>query len=77
MTAVSASEEVITRLRDEVCALHAELVRSGLVAWTSGNVSARVPGTDLMVIKPSGISYDDLTQQSMVLCDLNGAAVPG
>jgi L-ribulose-5-phosphate 4-epimerase len=77
VTAVSASEEVIARLRDEVCGLHAELVRSGLVAWTSGNVSARVPGTDLMVIKPSGISYDDLTPSSMVLCDLTGTAVAG
>jgi len=77
VTAVSASEEVISRLRDEVCGLHAELVRSGLVAWTSGNVSARVPGTELMVIKPSGISYDDLTPSSMVLCDLTGTAVAG
>jgi L-ribulose-5-phosphate 4-epimerase len=55
--------------------LHAELPRNGLVAWTSGNVSARVPGTDLMVIKPSGISYDDLTPESMVLCDLDGNPV--
>jgi L-ribulose-5-phosphate 4-epimerase len=50
----------ITALAETVCALHAELVRNGLVAWTSGNVSARVPGADLMVIKPSGVSYDDL-----------------
>ena len=45
-------------LRREVCALHAELPRNGLVAWTSGNLSARVPGEDLMVIKASGVSYD-------------------
>jgi L-ribulose-5-phosphate 4-epimerase len=58
-------------LRDNVCALHAELVRNGLVAWTSGNVSARVPGSaELMVIKPSGVSYDDLTPDSMVVCVL-------
>jgi L-ribulose-5-phosphate 4-epimerase len=57
--------------------LHAELPRNGLVAWTSGNVSARVPGTDLMVIKPSGISYDDLTPESMVVCDLDGNPVSG
>ena len=37
------------------CALHDELPRNGLVAWTSGNVSARVPGEELMVIKPSGV----------------------
>jgi L-ribulose-5-phosphate 4-epimerase len=77
VTASSASEEVIAQLRYEVCSLHAELVRSGLVAWTSGNISARVPGADLMVIKPSGVSYDDLSPESMVLCDLNGRAAPG
>ena len=77
MTAVDATGEVIDRIRDELWALHAELVTNGLVAWTSGNVSARVPGADLMVIKPSGISYADLTPESMVLCDLNGTAVGG
>jgi L-ribulose-5-phosphate 4-epimerase len=68
----------VTALRETVCALHAELVRNNLVAWTSGNVSARVPGvsgTELMVIKPSGVSYDDLTPASMVVCDLSGKPV--
>jgi L-ribulose-5-phosphate 4-epimerase len=59
-------------LREQVCALHAELVRNHLVAWTSGNVSARVPGENLMVIKPSGVSYDDLTPENIVVCDLDG-----
>ena len=69
----------IRELRETVCALHAELVRSGLVAWTSGNVSARVPGSaELMVIKPSGVSYDDLIPDSMVVCDLDSQPVsPG
>ena len=40
----------VDAIRREVCALHAELVASGLVAWTSGNVSARVPDTDLVVV---------------------------
>jgi L-ribulose-5-phosphate 4-epimerase len=62
----------ITALRETVCALHAELVRNGLVAWTSGNVSARLADSELMVIKPSGVSYDDLTPESMVVCDLDG-----
>ena len=57
--------------------LHAELVRYGLVVWTAGNVSARVPGQDLMVIKPSGVSYDDLTPQAMIVCDLEGKVVAG
>ena len=60
-------------VQETVCALHAELVRNGLVAWTSGNVSARAG--DLMVIKPSGVSYEDLTPESMVVCDLDGKPV--
>ena len=64
--------ELVAELREIVSDLHAELPRNGLVAWTSGNVSARVPGADLMVIKPSGVGYDDLTPESMVVCDLDG-----
>jgi len=59
----------IDRLKIEVAALHAELPRNDLVVWTAGNVSARVPGADLLVIKPSGVSYDDLTPEAMVVCD--------
>jgi L-ribulose-5-phosphate 4-epimerase len=64
-------------LRGQVSALHAELVRYGLVVWTAGNVSGRVPGQDLMVIKPSGVSYDELTPESMIVCDLDGVVVEG
>ena len=71
MTA-AAPAGVLTALREELCELHRRLVSSGLVAWTSGNVSARVPGTELMLIKPSGVEYQDLTPESMVLCDLDG-----
>jgi len=67
----------IAVLRTQVAALHAELVRYGLVVWTAGNVSARVPGHDLLVIKPSGVSYDDLTPESMIVCDLDGTVVEG
>jgi len=67
--------EMVAELREIVSDLHAELPRNGLVAWTSGNVSARVPGADLMVIKPSGIGYEDLTPESMVVCDLDGNPV--
>ena len=67
----------IRRLRETVATLHAELVRYGLVVWTAGNVSGRVPGADLMVIKPSGVSYDELTAENMIVCDLNGAVVEG
>jgi L-ribulose-5-phosphate 4-epimerase len=64
-------------VRLTVAALHSELTRYGLVAWTAGNVSARVPGTDLMVIKPSGVSYEDLTAETMIVCDLDGMVVEG
>ncbi|MBY8870673.1 L-ribulose-5-phosphate 4-epimerase [Micromonospora sp. PLK6-60] len=67
----------LTALRESVARLHAELTRYALVAWTAGNVSARVPGQDLMVIKPSGVDYDDLTAEAMVVCDLNGNVVDG
>ncbi|WP_445256152.1 L-ribulose-5-phosphate 4-epimerase [Nocardioides aurantiacus] len=77
MTAVSDVRTTIGALRREVCALHAELTRYQLVVWTAGNVSARVPGQDLLVIKPSGVSYDDLTPENMVVCDLEGRVVDG
>ncbi|MEV6633111.1 L-ribulose-5-phosphate 4-epimerase [Actinoplanes sp. NPDC051470] len=69
--------ESILELRRQVAALHAELVRNQLVAWTAGNVSARVPGADLLVIKPSGVSYDDITPANMVVTDLDGKLVEG
>jgi L-ribulose-5-phosphate 4-epimerase len=62
-------------IRKAVSDLHAELAAAGLVAWTSGNISARVPGAELMVIKPSGVGYAELTPESMVVCDLDGKAV--
>lgn len=77
MTAVTDAQQAIAELRRQVNDLHRELVRYGLVVWTAGNVSARVPGHDLMVIKPSGVSYDDLTPASMVVCDLHGRVVDG
>jgi len=67
----------VTAVRVEVAQLHQELVRYGLVAWTGGNVSGRVPGADLFVIKPSGVAYDDLGPEDMILCDLDGTPVPG
>jgi L-ribulose-5-phosphate 4-epimerase len=67
----------IRQLQAVVAGLHAALVSNGLVTWTSGNISARVPGADLLVIKPSGVAYPDLTADSMVVCDLTGASVSG
>jgi len=70
-------QEAIDAVRADVAELHAELVRYNLIVWTGGNVSGRVPGADLFVIKPSGVSYDDLTPADMILCDLDGNTIPG
>ncbi|MEV4561342.1 L-ribulose-5-phosphate 4-epimerase [Kitasatospora sp. NPDC049285] len=67
----------IDLVRRQVSDLHQELVRYQLVVWTAGNVSARVPGEDLLVIKPSGVSYDALTPENMIVCDLDGNVVEG
>src|SRR5579863_3692572 len=67
----------IADLRRTVAELHGELVRNGLVAWTSGNISARVPERDLIVIKPSGVGYDELDADAMVVVDLHGNVVEG
>jgi L-ribulose-5-phosphate 4-epimerase len=74
---MTSPAETIASLRHTVAALHSELTRYGLVAWTAGNVSGRVPGADLMVIKPSGVSYDELTPANMIVCDLDGTVVEG
>jgi L-ribulose-5-phosphate 4-epimerase len=77
VTVVRDVQETIAALRREVCTLHEQLTRYQLVVWTAGNVSARVPGQDLMVIKPSGVDYDELTPENMVVCDLRGRVVEG
>jgi len=77
MTQTAEVDTAVSRVRETVARLHGELTRNGLVAWTAGNVSGRVPGHDLMVIKPSGVAYDELTPASMVVCDLFGAVVDG
>ncbi len=77
MTITADIADTVRRVRAEVCALHAELPRNELVVWTAGNVSARVPGRDLLVIKPSGISYDELTPENMVITDFEAQLVEG
>jgi L-ribulose-5-phosphate 4-epimerase len=69
--------DVVATLREEVCALHAELPRHGLVAWTSGNVSGRVAGEELMVIKASGVPFEEMTPDAVVVCDFDGVLVDG
>lgn len=64
-------------LREELVRLHAELPANGLVTWTGGNVSARDPRTGLVAIKPSGVRYEELDAESMVVVDLDGTVVEG
>ncbi|MFS0704890.1 L-ribulose-5-phosphate 4-epimerase [Cellulomonas sp. 179-A 9B4 NHS] len=80
-----AVRDAVARARERVSALHAELPRWGLVVWTAGNVSERVvvdpdagpSERDLLVIKPSGVTYDELSPDAMVVCDLDGELVEG
>lgn len=69
--------EEVVRVREVVARLHAELPRWELVVWTAGNVSQRLTTADLFVIKPSGVTYDELTPEAMVVCDLDGNLVDG
>jgi L-ribulose-5-phosphate 4-epimerase len=68
------------QVRQELVALHQALVNNHLVVWTGGNVSARVRTDgepDIFVIKPSGVSYENLDSASMVVCDLDGNVLEG
>jgi len=73
----SGQQAAIAALRVELAELHQLLVEHGLVSWSDGNVSARIPGAELMLIKPSGLRYPELTPESMVLTDLFGEVVDG
>lgn len=68
-------QAAVQATRERVSALHAELPKWELVVWTAGNVSERVPGMDLFVIKPSGVTYDQLSPHVMVVCTLDGEKI--
>ena len=68
---------MLQELKEQLVQLHLELPKNALVAWTSGNVSARDAETGLVVIKPSGIRYEALRPEHMVVVDLEGAVVEG
>lgn len=67
--------ESLQSMREDLTRLHLELPKNGLVTWTSGNISARVAGG--LLIKPSGVTFEDLKPQQMVLTDLYGTVVEG
>ena len=64
-------------IRKELVELNKALPANGLVVWTSGNISIRDTDSGLVVIKPSGIMFDDLTAESMVILDMDGNVVEG
>ena len=68
---------MLEALKQELHRLHLELPRNGLVKWTSGNVSARDADSGLVVIKPSGIPYEELCPEHHVVVDLQGNVVEG
>jgi len=68
---------MLEALKTQLWKLHLELPKNGLVSWTGGNVSARDPETNLVVIKPSGVMYEDLRPEDLVVVDLEGAIIEG
>ncbi|HVF99150.1 MAG TPA: L-ribulose-5-phosphate 4-epimerase [Chloroflexia bacterium] len=68
---------MLEHLKEELYTLHLELVKYNLVAWTGGNVSARDPDSGLVVIKPSGVRYEHMRPEHMVVLDLEGRKVEG
>ncbi|MGZ3767521.1 MAG: L-ribulose-5-phosphate 4-epimerase [Mucilaginibacter sp.] len=68
---------MLEKLKEELVQLHLELPKNNLVVWTSGNISARDHETGLVVIKPSGLKYDELTPEIMVVVNLDGNVVEG
>jgi L-ribulose-5-phosphate 4-epimerase len=68
---------MLEKLKEELVQLHLELPKNNLVVWTGGNVSARDPQSGLVVIKPSGVKYDELKPEMMLVVNLDGSVVEG
>jgi len=68
---------MLEQLKEKVYRLHLELPKNDLVRWTGGNVSARDPASGLVVIKPSGVPYEDLRPEDHVVVNLEGETIEG
>ncbi len=68
---------MLEELKKKVCEANLELVRHGLVIFTWGNVSGIDRESGLVVIKPSGVSYETMTPEDMVVVSLDGRVVEG
>ena len=70
-------KEMLDQQKQMLCELHKELPRNNLVAWTSGNISLLDRETGYVVIKPSGVRYEALRPEHMLIVDLDGKIVDG
>ena len=77
MSAIIASTKSLQQLREEVLEANLELVRHGLVLYTFGNASGILRGEGLIVIKPSGVPYEKMRPEHLVVTDLQGKVVEG
>lgn len=68
---------MLEKLKEELVELHLELPKNNLVVWTGGNISGRDPESGLVVIKPSGIRYEEMRPEHMVVMDLEGRIIEG
>ena len=68
---------MLEELKRKVLKANLDLVKNGLVLYTWGNVSEMDRASGLLVIKPSGVSYDGMTEEDMVVVDLSGNVVEG
>jgi L-ribulose-5-phosphate 4-epimerase len=68
---------MLEKLRQEVWRANMALPANGLVTWTSGNISGRDPESNRVVIKPSGVLFEELTPENMVVVDLDGNLIEG
>jgi L-ribulose-5-phosphate 4-epimerase len=68
---------MLEALREELCELHMELPKNDLVKWTGGNVSVRDQESGFVMIKPSGVRYEDMKPEHMVIVNLEGDIIEG
>lgn len=68
---------MLEKLKEELVQLHLELPKNNLVVWTGGNISARNAETGLVVIKASGIRYEEMRPEHMVVVNMNGEVLEG
>lgn len=68
---------MLEAIREELATLHQELPKNALATWTGGNVSIRDADSGCVVIKPSGVRYEELRPEHMVIVDLDGCVIEG